>query len=101
MKKFLLILLIAVASSVTVQFDGTHLENWWTDLWEKIKNFVKSIPSKLKALYDWLVENGYWQQIIELVKKYGQPKAIELCTNWTGLGELCTDIVNLLFSFLK
>ncbi len=101
MKKFLLILLIVVASSVTVEFDGSNLESWWSDLWDKIKEFVKSIPSRLKALYNWLVENGYWEQIIELVKKYGKPYATQLCTKWTGKEELCTDIVNLIFSFIK
>ena len=101
MNKFLLVLLIAVASCVTVEFDGSNLEGWWEDLWNKIKNFFKSLPGYLKEIYEWLKKEGYIKQLIDLVKKYGIPKAIELCTSWTGKNELCTDIVNFIFSFLK
>ena len=100
MKKFLLILLIAVASSVTVTIDDPNLEGI-VDWAKKIWDFIKSLAGKLKDFYNWLKANGYWDQIIELVKKYGQPFVIQQCTNWTGQGELCNDIISLLFSFLK
>ena len=54
MKKFLLILLIAVAVSVKVEFDGTDLENKWKDFLAKVWEFIKTIPEKLKRLYEWL-----------------------------------------------
>ena len=101
MKKFLLILLIAIASSATIEFDGTYLQDWWSDLWEKVQNFIRNIPGYLKACYDYLVSIGAWEQIVEIVKKYGKPKAIELCTNYFGKKDLCTDIINLLFTFIK
>ena len=101
MKKFLLILLIVVATSVKIEFDGTPLEGFWGDLWEKVKKFVKSLPDRLKAFHQKLVDLGVWDDIVELVHKYGKPTVIELCTNWTQKEELCTDIINLLFSFIK
>ena len=100
MNKFLLILLIAIVAASTIENYDPELEGWWSDLWDKIKNFVKSLPSKLKALYQWLKDNGYWEKLVELVKKYGIPKGIEFCKNYLDEG-LCTDLVNFIFSFLK
>ena len=104
MNKFILVLLIAVASCVTVEFDGSNLEGFWDwikSVWGSIENFFKDIPGYLKEIYEWLKKEGYIKKLIVLVKKYGIPKAIELCTSWTGKNELCTDIVNFIFSFLK
>ena len=101
MKKFLLILLIVIATSVKIEFDGTPLEGFWGDLWDKVKNFVLSLPDRLKAIHESLVEKGVWEDIVELVQKYGKPKAIELCTNLLKKEELCTDIINLLFIYIR
>ena len=68
MKKFLLILLIAVAASVKIQFDGTELQSKWTDFWKKVWDWIKTIPAKLKALYDWLRKKGIWQDLVTLLK---------------------------------
>ena len=101
MKKFLLVLLIAVAATATVQIETSELNNWFTDWLKKIGQFFKALGGKLKQVYEWLKENGYWDQIVELVKKYGVPKAIEFCTNVFHAEDLCTDIINLLASFIK
>ena len=100
MNKFILILLIAIVVTTTIpeEFD---LEGWWGNLWDKIKNFIKKIPSYLKKAYQWLKDNGYWDKLIDLIKKYGAPKAIEFCTKYLKKEDLCTDIVNFLFGFLK
>ena len=56
---------------------------------------------RLKAIHESLVEKGVGEDIVKLVHKYGKPNAIELCTNLTQKGELCTDIINLLFIYIK
>ena len=100
MKKFLLILLIALAASATIQLDTGDLKFSW-DWAKKIIEFVKKLTGKLLDLYHWLKDNGYWDQIIELLKKYGKPKAIELCTQVFKNEGVCTDLIDLLFSFIK
>ena len=103
MNKFILVLLIAVASCVTVEFDGSNLEgfiDWWNDIWNKFKDFIKSIPGYLKSLYDWLEGKGYIKQLVEIVEKYGKPKAVELCKSWIE-SDYCSDIVDFIFNFLK
>ena len=70
MKKFLLVLLVAVALSTTVEFEEPQLNGWeWI---EKIKEVITQI-------INWLKENGWWDKIIDLIEKYGAPKAVELC----------------------
>ena len=104
MNKFILVLLIAVASCVTVEFDGSNLEGFWDwikSVWGSIENFFKDIPGYLKEIYDKLKNEGYIEQLLELVNKYGKPKAVEICTNWTGKNDLCTDIVDFIFGLLE
>ena len=80
MKKFLLILLIAVAASVSVEFDGTELNGWFKD-WikkvaNKIWNFIKSLPERLKGIVNWLKENGWWDKIVDLVENMVHQKLL-------------------------
>ena len=102
MNKFLLILLIAIVVSTTVPVpEDFDVEGWWKNFWNKVKDFLKKIPGFLKSAYEWLKNNGYWDKLIEIVKKYGVPKGIELCTKLLKKEDLCTDLVNFLFSFIK
>ena len=101
MKKFLLILLVAVAASVKIEFDGTDLESKWTDFWKKVWEFIKTIPARLKDVYEWLKKKGIWQDLVDLVQKYGGPKAIEFCKEKTGWDNFCKDIVDYIFKWLK
>ena len=101
MKKFLLILLIAVAASIKVEFDATDLQSKWTDFWDNVLDFIESLPGKLKDLYDWLKENGIWEDLIELLEKYGVPPAIKLCIEQTGWDELCKDIIDTIINWIK
>ena len=101
MKKFLLILLIAVAVSVKVEFDGTDLENKWKDFLEKVWEFIKTIPEKLKKLYEWLKEKGIWNDLIDMLEKYGAPKAIQFCAEKTGWGNFCKDLVERIIKWVR
>ena len=47
MKKFLLVLLIAVAATATVQIETSELNNWFTDWLKKIGQFFKALGGKL------------------------------------------------------
>ena len=103
MNKFILVLLIAVASCVTVEFDGSNLEGFWDwikSVWGSIENFFKDIPGYLKEIYDKLKDKGYIEQLLELVNKYGKPKAVEICKSWIE-SESCSDIVDFIFGLLK
>ena len=76
MKRFLLLLLVAVAASVSVDFDGTELEGWWKNLWGNITAFLSKLSGEAKKIYKWLKDNGYWDIIVSLVKKFAVPAAI-------------------------
>ena len=101
MKKLLLIFLVNVAASVKIEFDGTDLEGKWADFWKKVWEFIKSIPARLKGIYEWLKKKGIWQDLVDLVEKYGGPKAIEFCKEKTGWDNFCKDIVDYIFKWLK
>ena len=100
MKKFLLILLIALVASTTVQLETGDL-NGIADWIQKIAAFIASLWGKLRDLYNWLKENGYWDQIIDLVKKYGKPAAVNLCASVFGDEGVCSDFIDLLLSFIS
>ena len=101
MKKFLLILLVAIAASVKVEFDGTELQGKWKDFWKKVWDFLKTIPEKLRAVYHWLKEKGIWDDLIDLLDKYGAPKAIEWCIEKTGWNDLCRDFIEKAVNWLR
>ena len=101
MKRFLLILLVAVAASVSVDFDGTELQGWWKKFWGKVWNFIKDLPKKLKQLVNWLKEQGLWGKLVDLVEKYGVPKAVEFCQQKVHLGGLCQKLIDKLISWLR
>ena len=87
MKKFLLVLLIAVALSSTVEFEEPELNGWeWI---EKIKEVITQI-------INWLKENGWWDKIIDLIEKYGAPRAVDFCKEklpspWNSFCQVAID----------
>ena len=103
MKKFLLILLVAVAASVSIEFDGTELNGWWKDFWGKVWNFIKSLPEKIKNVVQWLKDHGWWDKIIDLIEKYGAPKAIELCQEKVPapFNNFCETAINKIIEWLR
>ena len=114
MNKFILVLLIVAASSVKIEFDGSNLESWWPDwldidwwydkyvsIWGSIKNFFSDIPGYLGGIYKQLSEQGIIKTLMEIVEKYGKPKAIEYCKDLTGSDGLCSGIVDFIFNKFK
>ena len=100
MKKFLLILLIALVVSAKVQLDTEDLKGF-LDWLQKIAEFISSLTGQLKELYQWLKSSQNWDKILELVKEYGKPAAVELCTSLTGLEDVCSNFIDLLLSFIS
>ena len=114
MNKFILVLLIVAASSVKIEFDGSNLESWWDDLfdwdwwtdtfesiWGSIKNFFSDIPGYLSGIYKELTDQGIIKTLMEILEKYGKPKAIEYCKKYTGSDSLCSGIIDFIFNKIK
>ena len=98
MKKFLLVLLVAVVVSVSVTFEEPELEG--ID-WKKVWQFICSLVGELKALYEKLKKSKYWDELINILEKYGKQKAIDFCIEKTQLDAICVMLVNKLFEILK
>ena len=101
MKKILFVLLIAFVITTTVQEDKEDLEGWWKDLWGNFTAFLSKLTGEAKKIYKWLKDNGYWDIIVSLVKKFAVPAAITACTTYTGASAACSIIINVLASFIK
>ena len=101
MKKILFFLLIAFVITTTVQEDKEDLEGWWSDLWGNFTAFLSKLTGEAKKIYKWLKDNGYWDIIVSLVKKFAVPAAITACTTYTGAYAACSIIINVLVSFIK
>ena len=110
MKKFLLILLIAVAASIKIEFDDAELNGWFKKLVKKVKNigkkvwdFVKKIPQKLMKIVDWLKAHGLWDKLMDYVEKFGAAKATAYCVSVAPLilKALCAPAINEIIKHLR
>ena len=95
MKKLLFALLIAFVVSTTVQTEDLDLEGW-ADIWR----FISSLAGEARKVYNWLKSHGYWDKIVDLVKQYAVPAAINACAGWTGQYDICSAIINALATFI-
>ena len=95
MKKLLFALLIAFVVSTTVQTEDLDLEGWG-DIWR----FISSLAGEARKVYNWLKSHGYWDKIVDLVKQYAVPAAINACAGWTGQYAICSTIINALATFI-
>ena len=103
MNKFILVLLIAVASSATIEFDGSNLEGFLDllkSVWGSIKNFFSKLPGYLSTIYKKLKDLNIIEKLLDYLEKYGKPKAVEYCKSWIG-SDLCSDIVDYIFDLIK
>ncbi len=101
MSKFLLILLIAVATSITVEFDETELNGWYKSLFSK--HIYDRLIEQIKKFINWLKEEGYWDKLVDLIEKYGAPKAYEFCEeNLSGqVIRGCKNVVDYIIKYGK
>ena len=94
MKKFLIILLIAIVACSTVstveeeEFDleKINLPNWIKNGWSKIKETVKKVVQFLK-------DTGLWASILNFVKKQAIAAANKLCNKHFENG-FCVELIN-------
>ena len=113
MKKFLTILLLAVisctiiddlrAQGIMTAEEDVDLEGFMDflkRLWEKIKEIWHSIPGKIQKVINFLKEHGYWNTLIDLIKKYGVKYGTDFCDNYLD-HDLCADAVKFLFDLLN
>ena len=112
MKKFLAILLFAAIScslytelkeaGFFIDEDEVVLRgigDFFKRLWDKIVEFWNDIPGKIQTVVDFLKKNGYWEQLIDLIKKYGTKYATDFCDNYLD-HDICSDAVNWVFNLL-
>ena len=98
-KYILVLLLIAIASCVKIEFDGSSLENWWNEICEKIiSKIIKTVDNPANQ---WFFEGNLLKQLIEVSLKYGKPKAVELCKSWAIEENNCSNLVDSIIRVLK
>ena len=101
MNKFILILLIAVAFCVKIEFDGSSLENWWNDLVKTVLKAIGSYPSDPEKIKDWINNDEEGKQFTNFVTKNGGSKSIEICTKIIKNEKFCTNVINRILMFIS
>ena len=114
MKKFLLILLIAVALSTKNETDvpeKTHSE--WFEIIEKHYNiFYASLPINLRNAVTILKRHKVWEPFILKLGKLGEENAITICPKNYGyipkpglnpmhFSQTCKNLVNAIVNIIK
>ena len=87
MKKFLVLLLIAVIACAAIEQD-LDLQSWLSKVWKKLKGAVK------KA-WDWLTSNGIMDKIKSILWSTGKSAAIALCSTYFT-PSICSTIIGLI-----
>ena len=104
MKKFLIILLIALVASATVNFDTEGLNGFFNktkDWLYKINLIPKNLTDKSKEYYNWLKDNGYLDNLIEHAKEYGKPYALDECVGLIKDEFCCSELVNAISNIFR
>ena len=93
MKKFLLVLLIAVIACNdvvdTIDLDDAEFRN----IFQKIGDFFKGLWDKVKGVVNKLKNLGVWDSIVKAAKTVGKLAAKALCNKFDSSGK-CSDIVD-------
>ena len=82
MKKVLAILLIAAITATFIDdlkeagifderdyVDLNGLPDFFKRLWDKIKQIWNDIPGAIQKVINWMKDKGYWDTLIDLIKK--------------------------------
>ena len=92
MRKFLLVLLIAVIACNdvdTLDFDDAEFRN----IFQKIGDFFGNLWNKVKGVVQKLKDWGVWDSIVKAAKTVGKLAAKALCNKYDSSGK-CGDIVD-------
>ena len=101
MKKILLILLIAVAASVKIDFDDTELHGKFLDFLKRALNFIINVCEKIKKFFGWFQAKGYTKDLLVKLEKYGPTNAIDFCIQKTGQKGLCKEMTDKIFDYIR
>ena len=103
MKKFLVILLIAIVASSTITVDTEDFNGFWKkvgNFFKKIGDVIKKLTGKLKDLYNWLKDSGVWDTVVDYAKKYGKPYAVKFCEGFKFIESYCGPLLDKVFDAL-
>ena len=103
MKKFLVILLIAIVASSTITVDTEDLNGFWKSVgkfFKKVGDVFKKLTGKLKDAYNWLKKNGVWDTIVDYAKKFGKPFAVGACEGFIKIELVCGPLLDKVFDAL-
>ena len=92
MKKFLLVLLIAVIACNDV-VETIDLDDVELNIFTAIGNFFKGLWEKVKGVVNKLKSWGVWDAIVKAAKTVGKLAAKALCNKYDSSGK-CGDIVD-------
>ena len=92
MKKFLVILLIAVVACSTIsvadqEVDLQKVPDWIKNGWAKLKSAFKKVVTFLK-------ENGLWDPLVKVFAQYGKKFAKDMCMKAYDDEKFCDELVN-------
>ena len=92
MRKFLLVLLIAVIACNDV-VDTLDFEDAELNIFKSIGKFFSNLWSKVKGVVQKLKDWGVWDAIVQAAKTLGKFAAKALCNKYDSSGK-CGDIVD-------
>ena len=103
MKKFLIILLIALVASATITFDAEDLNGFFnkTKGWGIKFPSILDLSGKSKDYYKWLKDHGYWDTLVEHAKEYGKPYAVRECVGLIKDRFCCSELVDKILYYLS
>ena len=109
MKKFLLISLLAIALSSSIESKSE-----WVEILERHYNeFYASLSMALRKVVDLLRKNKFWEQFILKLEKLGEENAITICPKNHGyipkpepfnpekFQDICKNLVKAIVDFIK
>ena len=92
MRKFLLVLLIAVIACNDV-VETIDLDDAELNIFKKIGGFFKKLWEKVKGVVNKLKSWGVWDAVVNAAKTVGKFAAKALCNRFDSSGK-CSDIVD-------
>ena len=102
MKKIIFIVLLTI---IICQFPINDNKNFEVILkgldYQTIETIWNSIKEYVEKAIQFLKQIGLYDKIIEIIKTYGRPLAIQYCTSFAIPEPVCASIVDFLLQLLK
>ena len=102
MKKILFIILLTLIICELPSNDNREFEVTLKGMdYQTIETIWNSIKEYVEKAIQFLKQIGLYDKIIEIIKTYGRPFAIQYCVSFAIPEQVCTSIVDFLLQFLK